>query len=169
MDKKSSFFQKKYIILALVLFLFWLILSSSFAIESVVFGLIASIAVTLYSKDIIFDEEETSLYKFSGLVQLVRFIWHLILEVIKANIGVVKIVLDPSLPISPRFVVVEIPDKLKKDLNKVLYANAITLTPGTLTVDILEEGYLIHALTQDAASGLQGSVLEEFVMKVEEA
>ncbi|NLC03659.1 MAG: Na+/H+ antiporter subunit E [Tissierellia bacterium] len=169
MDKRGSLFQKKYIILALVLFLFWLILSSSFAIESVIMGLVASIAVTLYSKDIIFDEEETSLYKFSGLIQLVRFVWHLILEVVKANIGVVKIVLDPSLPISPRFVVVPIPDNLKKNFNKVLYANAITLTPGTLTVDILEEGYLIHALTQDAASGLKGSVLEEYVMKVEEA
>lgn len=169
MDKKNSLFQKKYIILFVTLFLFWLVLSSSFAIESVIIGIVASIAVTIYSKDIVFAEEETSLYNFSGLIELVRFVWHLIVEVIKANIGVVKIVLDPSLPISPRFVVVPIPDNLKKNFNKVLYANAITLTPGTLTVDILEEGYLIHALNEDAANGVKGSVLEKYVMKVEEA
>lgn len=169
MDKKVSMFQKKYMILFVTLFIFWLVLSSSFAIESVIIGIIVSIAVTIYSKDIVFAEEETSLYKFTGLIQLVRFIWHLIVEVIKANIGVVKIVLDPSLPISPRFVVVAIPDNLKKNFNKVLYANAITLTPGTLTVDILEEGYLIHALNDNAANGVKGSVLEKYVMKVEEA
>lgn len=169
MDKKVSMFQKKYIILFITLFLFWLVLSSSFAIESVIIGIVASIAVTVYSKDIVFGEEETSLYKFSGVIELVRFVWHLIVEVIKANIGVVKIVLDPSLPISPRFVVVAIPDNLKKDFNKVLYANAITLTPGTLTVDILEEGYLVHALNEEAGNGVKGSALEKYVMKVEEA
>lgn len=169
MDKKVYLFQKKYIILFVSLFLFWLVLSSSFAIESVLIGIVASIAVTVYSKDIVFAEEETSLYKFSGVIELIRFVWHLIIEVIKANIGVVKIVLDPSLPISPRFVVVAIPDNLKKNFNKVVYANAITLTPGTLTVDILGEGYLIHALNEDAVNGIKGSVLEKYIMKVEEA
>ena len=169
MSKKVSLFQKKYIILFVALFLFWLVLSSSFAIESVIIGIVASILVTVYSKDIVFAEEETSLYKFSGVIALVRFLWCLIVEVIKANIGIVKIVLDPSLPISPRFVVVPIPDNLKKNFNKVLYANAITLTPGTLTVDILEEGYLIHAINEDAGYGLKGSVLEKYVMRVEES
>lgn len=169
MSKKVSLFQKKYIILFVALFLFWLVLSSSFAIESVIIGIVASILVTVYSKDIVFAEEETSLYKFSGVIALVRFLWCLIVEVIKANIGIVKIVLDPSLPISPRFVVVPIPDNLKKNFNKVLYANAITLTPGTLTVDILEEGYLIHAINEDAGNGLKGSVLEKYVMRVEES
>ncbi len=169
MDKKVALFQKKYIILFVTLFLFWLVLSSSFAVESLIIGIITSIAITVYSKNIVFEEEETSLYKFSGAIELVRFTWILIVEVIKANIGVVKIVLDPSLPISPKFVVVPIPDNLKKDFNKVLYANAITLTPGTLTVDILEEGYLIHAINEDCGDGVAGSALEKYVMKVEEA
>ena len=169
MSKKVSLFQKKYIFLFITLFLFWLILSSSFAIESIIIGIVASILITVYSKDIVFEEEETSLYKFTGVTALVRFVCCLIVEVIKANIGVVKIVLDPSLPISPRFVEVPIPDNLKKNLNKVLYANAITLTPGTLTVDILEEGYLIHAINEDAANSLKGSVLEKYVLKVEES
>lgn len=169
MGKKGSIFQKKYVLLFATLFFFWLVLASTLAIESVIIGIVVSILVIAYTKDLLFDDDETSLYKLSGIIRLVHFVWILIIEVINANISVVKIVLNPSLPISPRFVVVPVPENLKRDFNKVLYANAITLTPGTLTVDILEEGYLIHAIDEDSGDGVAGSSLEEYTMRVEEA
>lgn len=162
-------FKRRYVFLFLLLFIFWLALTSSLAIESIIIGLIVSALITWYSKNIAFTEEETTIYKLSGIIELIKFMWNLVIEIIHANIAVVKIVLNPALPISPRFVVVPIPENLKRDFSKVLYANAITLTPGTLTVDILEEGYLIHAIDEDSGDGVAGSSLEEYTMRVEEA
>ncbi|GAA4060664.1 Na+/H+ antiporter subunit E [Amphibacillus indicireducens] len=52
--------------------------------------------------------------------------------------------------------------------NKMLYANVINLTPGTLTVDITKDGYIIHALNENFAKGLDGFILEKLVLKLEE-
>ncbi|MFP4457736.1 MAG: Na+/H+ antiporter subunit E, partial [Clostridia bacterium] len=54
-----------------------------------------------------------------------------------------------------------------KDIFKVLYGNSITLTPGTLTVDILEDHYIVHALTKEAAEGLKDSIVENKILKIE--
>ena len=96
----------------------------------------------------------------------IRYIYHLIIEIIKANIDVAKIVLSKEMNIQPQFF--KVPLQLKKDLNKVIYANAITLTPGTLSVDMGDDYILIHALTQAAAQGVEGSILEKGVLELEE-
>jgi len=165
MKEKASLLQKKHIVLFALLFLFWTILSPSITIESVLVGIIVSIGILLYSRDIVFNEEEVTLYKFSNVVTFFSFIGCLLVEIVKANIQVAKIVLSPSLPISPKLV--RIPVKLEKDFNKVLYGNAITLTPGTLTVDIIGNEYLVHALTEEAAQDLIDSTMEKYVMKLE--
>jgi multicomponent Na+:H+ antiporter subunit E len=64
------------------------------------------------------------------------------MEMVKANIDVAKRVLNPSLPINPSMVEVE--TDLKGEISKLTLANSITLTPGTLTVDIGEDRLLVH-------------------------
>ena len=61
----------------------------------------------------------------------------------------------------------KVPLHIKKDLNKVIYANAITLTPGTLSVDMDENFILVHALTNAAANGIEGSILEQGIIELE--
>lgn len=157
--------QRKHVFLFAFLFLFWIILSPSINIESIVAGVIVCSGIVLYSKDILFNDNEVTLYRISNIKKFLSFIWCLIVEVIKANIQVAKIVLSPSMPISPKFV--KVPINIKKDFNKVMYGNAITLTPGTLTVDIEEDNYIIHALTEDAANDLIDSILEKQVIRLE--
>ncbi|SCY49850.1 Na+/H+ antiporter subunit E [Alkaliphilus peptidifermentans] len=159
------FFTKKAILLFIPLLLFWLILSPALTVETIIIGFVICWGVVLFSKDIIFSEDETSLYSLRGLKNFFMFLITLVVEIIKANIDVAKIVLSPSLPITPCFV--KIPNTVKKDTNKVLLANAITLTPGTLTVDLTEEGYVIHALTKEAGDAIKGSALEEAIIKLE--
>lgn len=66
----------------------------------------------------------------------------LIIELIKANVDVAKRVLNPKLPINPGFV--KVPTKLKGDIGKLVLANSITLTPGTISIDVDEENVFIH-------------------------
>jgi multicomponent Na+:H+ antiporter subunit E len=68
-------------------------------------------------------------------------------EIFVSNIVVAKIILDPKLPISPRMVTFR--GTQTTDLGKVLYANSITLTPGTITTGIEGQDFRIHALTAE--------------------
>lgn len=73
-------------------------------------------------------------------------------EIFWSNIDVAKHILSPKLSISPTLIEVEAFQK--SELGQVIYANSITLTPGTVSVDISGGKVLVHALTQEAADGL---------------
>lgn len=165
MEKKSGFRGKSYLILFFLLILFWTIIHGQWKVESLLIGSVCAVAILYLNRDLIFTAEEGGPITLSFLFHFVTLIAVLLVEIVKSNIQVAKIVLDPKLPISPCFV--QVPVRPRKDFNKVLYGNVVTLTPGTLTVDITEEHYVIHALTQDAAEGLEGSALEEHVLRLE--
>jgi multicomponent Na+:H+ antiporter subunit E len=121
--------------------------------------------VIIFSKSYISDEGELSFFSVRNYKNVLVYIFRLLTEIVKANINVAKIVLSPTMPISPQFV--RIPVKPEKDFYKVLYGNSITLTPGTLTVDIVGEEYIVHALTEDAAEDLKNSAIEKDILKIE--
>ncbi len=82
---------------------------------------------------------------------------YIIWEIVKANIDVAKVIVSPSLPISPRVFRAKISQKTS--VAQVIYANSITLTPGTITLDLRDGEVLVHALTDDTAEGiLEGSM-----------
>jgi multicomponent Na+:H+ antiporter subunit E len=76
----------------------------------------------------------------------------LIWEIVKANIDVTLCVLGIK-SISPR--IIRIPATQKTALGQTIYANSITLTPGTISLDVRDNHILVHALTADTAAGLQ--------------
>lgn len=148
------------------MFLFWMILIPKYSIENILAGLLVCWGALWFSTELLIEEHQVSIYSRKGFLLFIRYIYYLIIEIIKANIDVAKIVLSKEMNIQPHFF--KVPLHLKKDLNKVIYANAITLTPGTLSVDIQDDYILIHALTQMAANGVEGSVLEKGVIELEE-
>lgn len=76
----------------------------------------------------------------------------LLWEIAKANLHVARVILTPSLPIHPRLL--RIRAEAHSDLGRVIFANSITLTPGTITLDVREGTLLVHALTEKSAEGL---------------
>jgi multicomponent Na+:H+ antiporter subunit E len=87
-------------------------------------------------------------------------------ETFIANMQVVKIVLSPSMPIDP--LVVEVKSDLKSDLGLTILANSITITPGTVTLDIKEDNvFVVHALTEYHAQGILERQIEHKVLKIE--
>ena len=89
----------------------------------------------------------------------------LILEIVKSNIHVAKVILSPSLPISPRLVRTKASQTT--DLGQVIYANSITLTPGTITLDVRDGEFLVHALTEDTAQGVESGEMDAKVKWLE--
>ncbi len=129
---------------ALVFFvslLLWLLLAGSLAVEELAAGALVSLAVTLLfgSRFGIFTG-----FRFSWMapVYILAYLVDFFIALVGANLDLARRVLAPSLPIRPELV--EIRTGLKSPLGRMLLANTITLTPGTLTVDIEGDRLLVH-------------------------
>ena len=87
------------------------------------------------------------------LPSLPAYWWWLLREIVASSIDVAKLIMTPSLPISP--VVVEFDITTQGDVARVILGNSITLSPGTVTVDIHKGKMLVHCLTTESAQALQ--------------
>ena len=88
-----------------------------------------------------------------SILRLPAHWWWLLGEIIRSSLEVARVVLSPSLPISPT--VVDLITTETTDVGKVILGNSITLSPGTVTIDVHEDCLLVHCLTQHSASQLQ--------------
>ena len=88
-------------------------------------------------------------------------------EIVKSNIDVAKIILNPKLPISPRLI--RVPASQKTAVGQVAYANSITLTPGTISLDVRDNQILVYALTKEAADGVESGEMDRRVAALERA
>ncbi len=108
-------------------------------------GVISIVLTVWIAKRMRILDGETAPY-LTILQTLSYFRW-LFIEIIKANIAVVRAVLSPDMAVSPTLV--RIPTPQKTDIGKVMFANSITLTPGTVSVDIQDDHILVHALLSE--------------------
>lgn len=88
------------------------------------------------------------------LGRMVPFLPVLLWEILKANVAVAVLILDPRLPIDPSMETVEA--DASEGLERMVLANSVTLTPGTLTVDVRGDEFTVHSLTPDAEEALDG-------------
>jgi multicomponent Na+:H+ antiporter subunit E len=131
----------RYITVFILSMIFWLMLTFEFKVPNLIAGAGASVITSaVFSKYFIIN-----IYKlvqphryFWFLVYLIVFLW----ECIKANIDVAYRVLHPAMPIRPG--IVKVRTTLKSDMAKMLLANSITMTPGTISVDIIDDYLYIH-------------------------
>jgi multicomponent Na+:H+ antiporter subunit E len=133
--------------LFVVLFICWLLLNNSLAPDVLIVGIVATLLIIL-----IFQNGRSVLSDFNitprGLGTAVIFVLYFFKELIKSNIRLAAIVLSPSLPVNPG--IVKVRTKLKSPVARELLANAITMTPGTLTVELRDEWLYIHWVTVES-------------------
>lgn len=89
------------------------------------------------------------------------FVPFLLWEVVKANVGLAAVILHPSLPVDPQVFTVEV--DTEDDLERAFFANCVTLTPGTVILDIRGREYHVHALTGAAVTDLASGRLARAV------
>ena len=149
--------------LGVVCFTIWLLLSGYFSPLLLSFGAASCLFVVLiaHRMDVV-DREGLPLHLGWKLVPY--WIW-LIVEIIKANVDVAKRILDPALPISPSMV--SLASTQKTAVGKVIYANSITLTPGTVSTAVSDSGIEVHALTREGAAALMEGEMDRRVTDLE--
>jgi multicomponent Na+:H+ antiporter subunit E len=122
-------------------FLVWLLLVGTLDPSEVLAGLVVSVVVALVSSPYL-DVLDGIRLRPALPMHLARYFGIFAVALVKANLDVARRVLSPGLPIRPAFVEVE--TALTSRLGKLLLANSITLTPGTLTVDVVEDRLVVH-------------------------
>jgi multicomponent Na+:H+ antiporter subunit E len=185
--------MKQGVVLFLHLALAWLLWSGHFEIDLLIYGLVCCLIVVAIIRRLrVLDRESLPVYL--GLRPFLSYVPWMIWEVIKANVSAARIILDPKLPIDPQLV--RVPADQKTALAQVIYANSITLTPGTISMDIrthrrMEEAHdrrenvesmddparsgwaiihgsiLVHALTSEAADGVVQGEMRRRVNRLE--
>ena len=149
--------------LAVALFAFWLLLSGMFTVFLLAAGAASAIAIALLARRMdIADREGVPLH--FGLATVTYWPW-LAKEILKSGWQVIRIILDPRLPVSPTLA--RFRPSQKSTVGLVTHANSITLTPGTITVEASHDEFLVHALTAEGAGGLQGSEMDARVARLE--
>jgi len=149
--------------LTIVLFAFWLLLSGYFVPFLVTMGLVSAMAVVALGRRMDLVDQEGHPVRLSWRA-LGYWPW-LLKEIAKSAWDVSKIILSPELPISPTLV--RAPASQESIVGVVTYANSITLTPGTISVDVKKGEILVHALTREGADGLLEGEMDRRVTRFE--
>ncbi|WP_237057088.1 Na+/H+ antiporter subunit E [Microbulbifer sediminum] len=150
--------------LFVILAFIWLANSGHYTGLLLSFGLVSVFTVVAISQRMgLIDHESQPIHLAGGLP---RYYWWLFTKIVRSNIDVVRHVWRGPSTISP--VSAWVPARLHTDMGKVLYANSITLTPGTVAVDIDGEEILVHALTAEGLEDLRRGEMERQVRDLEE-
>ena len=118
----------------------WILLSGHVGALDLAMGVPASALVTFANRDV---EGVSEMLRWTP--RLLAYLPWLLKEIWVANIQVVKLVLDPALPIDP--VIIRVRTRFSSDFARTTLANSITLTPGTITLDVDGDDVLVHAIT----------------------
>lgn len=160
---------KHLIVLTVVLFAFWILLSGKLELKFLTYGVLTAIVSAWICVPLLLlpNAKGTKKY-FIFDVPLAKYVLYwlwLLNEVIKANLDVVKATVKAEMVINPRVIRFRI--KMDNPMAHTTLANSITLTPGTVTLNVTSDGlYEIHALTDGAAEGLLDGGMQKRVAEL---
>ncbi len=143
-------------VLFATLMLFWLMLVNSLAPDTLLIGAVVSLIVALVYRDGLsfFTEFRWTPRAFLAGILYYGYFFR---ELVRSNLRLARIVVVPELPIDPG--IVKIRTGLKSRMGRLMLANSITLTPGTLTVEVEDEWLYVHCVTVGAVD-IEGATRE---------
>lgn len=146
---------RNFLLVFLTMLSFWLLLSGKFDLFHIFAGIVSSLVVALFSGKLILSNPTDR----GGIVfEIFRFVHYtiwLIYQIFISGIDVTKRVFKVKMPINPG--IIKCRPKLKSDVALTILANSITLTPGTMTLDISDGEIFIHCLAIEDEQKLMGS------------
>lgn len=149
----------------LLFFAVWVILNGKVTLEICLFGLGISAALFYFICKYMDYSLRSEMLLFRLIPLFFQYFWVLVQEIVKANVAVFKLIMSPELQPEPAIVYFD--TDLKTGLAKVLLANSITLTPGTITVSVEDNRFCVHCLDKELAEGLEDSMFVELLKKIE--
>lgn len=155
--------------LFVILALFWFLLSGRIGLQYAIFMVVAAGVVLTLNPERPFGAPSTPgspglRARIGAAAHLARYVVWLVWNVMKANVDVAIRILHPKLPIRPRLM--HFRTSMEHEVAQVLVANSITLTPGTVTIDLQNGEYIVHALHPDTAELIVSGELQNAVASI---
>ena len=156
--------MKNLLWLAFLLAVFWIINSGHFDFLLLSFGVL-SVAIVILVNRIITRVNEEYHPPIILSLRLPAYIAWLVKEIVKSNIDVIRCIWQRKPAIEPR--VIKLKAYQESDLMRVLYANSIPMTPGTVTLEIEGDEFTVHALTRTSREGVESGDMDRRVRRLE--
>lgn len=149
----------------ILILLLWILFNGQVTLEIFLFGLVfATVFYAFLCKFFGFSfKKDIALLKKSGYV--IEYLLVLFIEIVKANIVAGKLILSSREDVEPAIVKFKAP--LKSERARVILANSITLTPGTITVRLQYDEFTVHCLDKSLAEGMNDSIFVKLLMRME--
>ena len=147
-------------------FILWIIFNSNITLEICIFGILIAALLFAFACRYMDYSVKKELQVYRKLGKIVQYVFTLVLEVVKANLGTVHLILTQKEEIQP--VLVSFHSDLKSPVGQTLLANAITLTPGTITVTLENGEYTVYCLDESLAEGMDQSVFTRLAQEIEQ-
>lgn len=149
----------------LLFFSIWVILNGRITLEVVLFGIAVATLMFAFICKFMGYSIKKEIWLFKNFFLLLWYVLVLIVEILKANFAVVKLIFSVKYQIEPALVTFKSP--LKTGFANFLLANSITLTPGTITVSAENGEFMVHCLDKDFAVGMDESIFVHLLKKLE--
>ena len=150
----------------LVFLLIWIIFNEKLNLEILLFGLAISAAVFAFACKFMGYSIKKELHFYRKIPGLLRYVFVLVREILAANLNVCHLILSEEEEIDPALV--QFQTDMETQAGRAFYANAITLTPGTITVSLEGDTYVVHCLDDSMAQGLSDAKTERMLHELEE-
>ncbi|MBQ2432856.1 MAG: Na+/H+ antiporter subunit E [Clostridia bacterium] len=150
--------------MAILLFVFWIVLNGRLEADVLITGAVSAVAIWFFTIRFTGWSLKKEKQAMILLPSVIAYFVRLFIEIFKANIGVLKVIVTGKT--DPYIRTIQTP--LKTKLARLMLANSITLTPGTVTVQLEGDKLTVHCLTKEMADGLTDFILEKQLMKMEE-
>ena len=150
----------------LVFLIIWIIFNEKLNLEILLFGLAISAAVFAFACKLMGYSIKKELHFYRKIPGLLRYVFVLVREILAANLNVCHLILSEEEEIDPALV--QFQTDMETQAGRAFYANAITLTPGTITVSLEGDTYVVHCLDDSMAQGLSDAKTERMLHELEE-
>ena len=151
--------------MAILLFLFWLLLNERITIEIILIGATLSVALTFTAHRVLRISRRGEFLFWRRLPRILSYLLYLTGQIILSNLQVIHLILKPT---ADRPKLVWFRPKNKSNTGRLALANSITLTPGTVTTALRDDMICVYALRPEFAEGLQDSDFSKKLCRLEE-
>ena len=147
------------------LIIIWIIFNEKLNLEILLFGLVISAAVFAFICKFMDYSIQKELHFYKNLSGMLRYVFALVKEILVANLHVCRMILSEEEEIDPALI--QFQTDMQTPAWRAFYANAITLTPGTITVSLEDDTYVVHCLDESMSQGLSDAKLEQMLHELE--
>jgi len=148
-----------------LLFILWIIFNGKITVEIVIIGLILSGIIYAFVCRYMDYSIQQDIVIMKKIPLAVAYSWVLLKEIIKSSVAVIKMLISFKVQTEP--ILVRFRTNLKTTTARVILANSITLTPGTITVSLEEEEFVVHCMDKDFSKGLEDSIFVKLLERLE--